>query len=144
MVWTQLICRIFSLNTKQPLVQNTLFLDSISLPSPWELLDGFAEPFFRDIATPLTDSHLFSFIVSVKDLYPANTLLCGRDFSPQIADNELLMPDSVMPFFHRNHAVHLSPRKLPFCDFSPYTSTTRHGYDAALFHKHARLVPFGG
>jgi len=90
-VWIQLICRnfiIFSLNTKPLLAENTLFLDCTSLPSPWELLDGFTEPFFRDVAIPLTDSHLFSLIASVEDLYPANTVLYGCDFSPQIADNE--------------------------------------------------------
>lgn len=88
MVWNQLICRIFSLNTTQTLAQNTPFLDSTSPPSPWELLGGFTEPFFRVAAIPLVDSHLFSFIASVEDLYPANTVLHGRDFSPQIADNE--------------------------------------------------------
>jgi len=91
MVRTQLICRNFinfGLNTKQPLAQNTPFPDCTSLPSPWELLDGFTEPFFRDVTIPLTDSHLFSFIASVKDLYSANTVLRGCDFSPQIADNE--------------------------------------------------------
>jgi len=89
MIWTRLICRNFinfGLNTKQALAQNTPFLDCTSLPSPWELLDGFTEP-FRDVAIPLMDSHLFSFIASVKDLYPADTVLRGRDFSPQIANN---------------------------------------------------------
>jgi hypothetical protein len=74
MVWTQLIYIhfiIFSLNTKQLLAQNTPFLDYTSLPSPWELLDGFTEPFFGDVAIPIMDSHLFSFIAPFEDPVPS-------------------------------------------------------------------------
>jgi len=57
MVWTNLDCFIFSLNTKQMLAQNTLFLDCTSLPSLWELLDGFTEPFLMDAKQPPVQSH---------------------------------------------------------------------------------------
>jgi len=58
--WFGLICRnciIFSLNTKQMLAQNTPILDCTSLPSLWELLDGFTEPFLMDARQPPVQSH---------------------------------------------------------------------------------------
>jgi hypothetical protein len=53
MIWTVLICSnfiIFRLNTKQLLAQHIPLLGYTELPSSWELLDGFTEPFFRGVA----------------------------------------------------------------------------------------------
>jgi hypothetical protein len=53
MIWTHLICSNFinfTLNIKQLLAQHIPLLCYTSLPSPWKLLDGFTEPFFRSVA----------------------------------------------------------------------------------------------
>jgi hypothetical protein len=41
-----------------------------SLLSTWKLLGGITEPFFRDVAILLMDSHQCSFVASVEALYP--------------------------------------------------------------------------
>jgi hypothetical protein len=47
--------RMYRLNTKQLLVQHVLLPGYTLLPSPWEHLCGFMEPFCRRIVTQLVD-----------------------------------------------------------------------------------------
>jgi len=50
MIWTHLIFSnfiSFMLSITQLLAQHIPLLYYTSLPSPWKLLDGFTEPFFR-------------------------------------------------------------------------------------------------
>jgi hypothetical protein len=67
MIWTHLICSnfiIFTHNTNQLLTQHIPILDYTKLPSPWKLLGGFTEPFFRGAVILLTDRHLCSFLAT--------------------------------------------------------------------------------
>ena len=73
MIWTHLICSNvinFTLSIEQLLAQHIPLLHYTSLPSPWKLLDGFTEPFFRGGATPLVVGHLCSFLATVEAMYP--------------------------------------------------------------------------
>jgi hypothetical protein len=50
------------------------------LPSPWKLPDGLKEPFFMGAAILLTDSHLCSFLATVKTQYPNKHSFASRYF----------------------------------------------------------------
>jgi len=77
----------FSLNTKQLAAQHTPLLGYTSLLPPRELANGCTEPFSRDVAIPLTDSHLCSFLSTVEAPYPVEYSAVCRCFLPTSADN---------------------------------------------------------
>jgi hypothetical protein len=88
------------------------------------------------------DSCLYSFLVTMLKLCTQqNIVLCAGAFSPQTADNQQWISDSLMPSFHTSHVVHVCPKHLPFCSSCPRTSTNRLGYDEALFHRHTWPQP---
>jgi hypothetical protein len=83
MIGTHPICNnfiIFRLNIKQLLAQHILLLGHMSLPSPWELPDGFKEPFFRRVAIPLMDSRLCNFLATTEAPYPDEHITACRCF----------------------------------------------------------------
>lgn len=83
------------------------------------------------------DSCLCSFLATMLKLCTQqNIVLCAGAFSPQTADNQQWISDSLMPSFHRNHVVHVCPKHLPFCSSCSCASINRLGYDAAPFHRH--------
>ena len=89
MVWTHPICNnfiTFSLNTKQLLAQHIPLLGYTSLLPPWELANGCTEPFSRDVAIPLTDSHQCSFLSTDEAPYPVEHNAVCRCFLSTNAD----------------------------------------------------------
>lgn len=89
---------MFSLNIKQLLDHHVFVPGKTLLPSPWELLYGFMEPFCRSIVIPLVDSHLCSFLTTIEPSYPVWTLLLAVAVSQQISDNWWIS-DSFNTFF---------------------------------------------
>ena len=85
-----------------------------SLKAACELPDGSIEPFFRGADIPLVNSRRCRFLANAEAPYPVEHRAARRALST----------------------------KLHIIDGS--ASTTGPGYDAAHFHKHARLGPFGG
>jgi hypothetical protein len=51
-----------------------------SLPSRWELPDGFTEPFVRRVAIPLRDSRLYTFLANVEVPYTVEHIYACRCF----------------------------------------------------------------
>jgi len=96
---------MFSLNIKQLLDHHVFVPGKTLLPSPWELLYGFMEPFCRSIVIPLVDSHLCSFLTTIEPSYPVEhcclQLLFLNKF--RIIDEYLTVLTSS---FHRSHVVH--------------------------------------
>ena len=83
MIWTQLICSnciTFRLNITLLIAQHTPFIDYTSLPLPWDLLDGFIQPFFSGIVMPLTDSQLCDFLANIEAPYPVEHNAACRCF----------------------------------------------------------------
>jgi len=70
----------FRLHIKQLLAQYFPLLNHTLLLSPWELPDGFTEPFISGAVMPLTDSHL----LIIEAPY---TILRERAVFPPTADN---------------------------------------------------------
>jgi hypothetical protein len=72
-IWSHVICSnciIFRLNIKQLLAQHIPLLGYTSLPSPWELPNGFTEPFFKGVLIPPMDSHQCSFLTTGEARHP--------------------------------------------------------------------------
>ena len=146
MIWTQLIfssCIIFRLKITLLLAQHIPFLVYTSLPPPWQLLDGFAQPFFSGIVIPLTDSHLCGFLANIEAPYPVEHNAAHKCF----LSTNCRLPKIIWelrPSFNRNHKVHLRHDNCPpICNYCPCTVTTRLGNIAAAFHIHAWLGPCG-
>jgi len=69
------------------LAQHIPILIYTLLPSHWELLRGFTEPFIRGVVVPLMNSCLCSFSCHCEFPYPVAPVLCAGAFSPQTAGN---------------------------------------------------------
>ena len=90
MIWTHPICSnfiTFILNTVQLLAQQNPLLGYTSLSPPWELANGFTEPFFRGVVLPLTDSYLCSFLSTVEAPYPVEHSAMRNYFLSTSADD---------------------------------------------------------
>jgi hypothetical protein len=140
MIWTLPICNNFinlRLRTKQLLAKHIPLPRYIRLPSPWELPDGFTEPFFRGVAVPPTDSRCCS--------YPVEHSAACRCFLSTTCRQPTINIRRCNAFLAQEPRGPSLPLIIAFHFATPvHILRPLDGNDAAASHRHARLGPFGG